>query len=149
LGCRQGVHAVPAADFILEALVQGIQQDQPWPEGIGLQQVNAMRFIEPAFPEAIGTHQGQSSHKGQAIAVVHLDHNGLHGTDQLGQAGSGHGLHQAAAGGRVVVVVAGFFSQQHDKAECAQAQECGGEGGDVEAATNVDHLPEVASHGGP
>ena len=35
-GCRQGVHAVPAGGFILEAPVQGLQQDQPWPEGIGL-----------------------------------------------------------------------------------------------------------------
>jgi len=50
-GCRQGVHAVPAADFILEAPVQGLQQDQAWPEGIGLQPVNAMSFIQPAFPK--------------------------------------------------------------------------------------------------
>ena len=71
---------------IHEADAQGLQQDQPWPEGISLQQVNGIGFIQPTFPEAIGAHQGQFSHIGQAIAVVHLDHHGRHGSDQVGQA---------------------------------------------------------------
>jgi hypothetical protein len=47
----QRIEVVAGFVRIHEADVQGLQRDQPWPEGIGLQPVNAMSFIQPAFPK--------------------------------------------------------------------------------------------------
>lgn len=113
------------------------------------------------FPEATRADQEQFSTVALGAAVIVPDHNRNHGCKLPTQAGlgmaldhpgkvvpavSGHGLHQAAAGGGVVVVVTGFFAQQHHKAKGSEAEECGGEGGDVKATADIHHLSEVASH---